>query len=365
MFQEAFLFAATVRENLALGWDATDDELLWALEAACARRFVERLPLGLDQLLGERGVTLSGGQRQRLALARALLRRPGLLMLDDATSAVDPTVERQILDGLADAARHDAGRRPPPLDDRPGRPRPVPGRRPHRRQRHPPGAARVGARLRLPRPSLRTGCGVTLDERDAPSRRRSPGSARRRGRRLGGDRASGASDEERPHPLPTPDETHILEAGALAVLRRGVAATPELRQGILFTALMALATAAGKLAVPVLIQQILDRGCHRAGGSARNSSIPPAPSPPSPWSCCTSSTAPYLRLVRASENSLLGLRVRTFDHIHRLSMAEHNEQRRGHWWPGSRATSRPWPSSWSGGRWRGSSTASSSSPPSP
>jgi ATP-binding cassette, subfamily B, bacterial len=102
VFQEAFLFAASVRENLALGWDASDEELHWALDAARARRFVERLPLGLDQPLGERGVTLSGGQRQRLALARALLRRPGLLMLDDATSAIDPTVERQILDGLPD-----------------------------------------------------------------------------------------------------------------------------------------------------------------------------------------------------------------------------------------------------------------------
>jgi ABC-type multidrug transport system fused ATPase/permease subunit len=100
VFQEAFLFADTVRENLALGWDVAEDELRWALEAARARRFVDRLPLGLDQELGERGVTLSGGQRQRLALARALLRRPGLLMLDDATSAVDPTVERQILDAL-------------------------------------------------------------------------------------------------------------------------------------------------------------------------------------------------------------------------------------------------------------------------
>jgi ATP-binding cassette subfamily B protein len=105
VFQEAFLFAATVRENLTLGWDASDEALFWALDAARARRFVERLPLGLDQPLGERGVTLSGGQRQRLALARALLRRPGLLMLDDATSAVDPTVERQILDGLPDTLR--------------------------------------------------------------------------------------------------------------------------------------------------------------------------------------------------------------------------------------------------------------------
>jgi ATP-binding cassette, subfamily B, bacterial len=99
-FQEAFVFADTVRENLTLGRRVADDDIRWALDRARAIRFVDHLPLGLDQSLGERGVTLSGGQRQRLALARALLRRPGLLMLDDATSAVDPTVERQILDGL-------------------------------------------------------------------------------------------------------------------------------------------------------------------------------------------------------------------------------------------------------------------------
>jgi ATP-binding cassette, subfamily B, bacterial len=99
-FQETFLFAASVRENLTFGEPVADEEVRWALARARADRFVDRLPGGLDQRLGERGVTLSGGQRQRLALARALLRRPGLLLLDDATSAVDPTIEQQILDGL-------------------------------------------------------------------------------------------------------------------------------------------------------------------------------------------------------------------------------------------------------------------------
>jgi ABC-type multidrug transport system fused ATPase/permease subunit len=98
--QSAFLFDDTVRGNVTLGLDVSDDEVWQALRTAQADGFVATLPDGLDARLGERGTTLSGGQRQRLALARALVRRPRLMVLDDATSAVDPEVEARILAGL-------------------------------------------------------------------------------------------------------------------------------------------------------------------------------------------------------------------------------------------------------------------------
>ena len=98
--QQAFLFDDTVRGNVTLGADLSEEEVWAALRIAQADGFVAALPHGLDTRLGERGTSLSGGQRQRLSLARALVRRPRLLVLDDATSAVDPEVEQRILAGL-------------------------------------------------------------------------------------------------------------------------------------------------------------------------------------------------------------------------------------------------------------------------
>ncbi|RLV49553.1 ABC transporter ATP-binding protein [Nocardioides mangrovicus] len=106
--QGTFLFDDTVRGNVTLGADVPDDAVWAALRTAQADGFVAALPHGLDSRLGERGTTLSGGQRQRLSLARALVRRPRLLVLDDATSAVDPEVEQRILAAMRESADDDA-----------------------------------------------------------------------------------------------------------------------------------------------------------------------------------------------------------------------------------------------------------------
>ncbi|SEG79711.1 ATP-binding cassette, subfamily B [Actinacidiphila yanglinensis] len=104
--EDSFLFSDTVRANIAYGKpDATDEEVLAATRAAQAHDFISALPDGYDTVVGEQGLTLSGGQRQRVALARAILTDPRLLLLDDATSAVDARVEAEIFDALREVMR--------------------------------------------------------------------------------------------------------------------------------------------------------------------------------------------------------------------------------------------------------------------
>ncbi|HVC24795.1 MAG TPA: ABC transporter ATP-binding protein [Acidimicrobiales bacterium] len=104
VFEESFLFSDTVRANIAYGRPgATDEEVEAAARIAQVQEFVERLPRGYDTLVGERGLSLSGGQRQRIALARAILYDPRIVVLDDATSAVDARIEDAIHDGLRTA----------------------------------------------------------------------------------------------------------------------------------------------------------------------------------------------------------------------------------------------------------------------
>jgi ATP-binding cassette subfamily B protein len=104
--QETFLFSATLRENIAFGApNASLEELLEAAEAAHIRQEFEEFPQGFETMVGERGVTLSGGQKQRAAIARALLRRPSILILDDALASVDTYTEERILGGLRNYTR--------------------------------------------------------------------------------------------------------------------------------------------------------------------------------------------------------------------------------------------------------------------
>ncbi|MFI5285343.1 MAG: ABC transporter ATP-binding protein [Candidatus Dormibacteria bacterium] len=103
VFEDSFLFSDSVRANIAYGRpEATDDEVEAAARVAQAHEFINELPRGYDTAIGERGLTLSGGQRQRIALARAILYNPRILILDDATSAIDARVEAAVHDGLRD-----------------------------------------------------------------------------------------------------------------------------------------------------------------------------------------------------------------------------------------------------------------------
>lgn len=102
VLQKNELFSGTVRENLQWGSQEANDEEIWAAcRAACADEFLERMPKGLDTDLGQGGVNVSGGQKQRLCIARALLKKPKILIFDDSTSAVDTATEAKIRTALA------------------------------------------------------------------------------------------------------------------------------------------------------------------------------------------------------------------------------------------------------------------------
>ena len=191
---------------------------------AAAAGFVDALPDGLDTRVGERGATLSGGQRQRLALARAVVRRPRLLVLDDATSAVDPSVEARILDALR-------------TSDEP--------------------ATVVVIAYRQATIALADEV-VWLEQGQALARGTHERAARRRARlRRAGPRLLAGGGGGMTDATVAADHR---EEGALATLRRGLRMMPEFRRGLPVTFALALVATAGRVVVPIAVQQVIDRG---------------------------------------------------------------------------------------------------------
>ncbi len=244
VFQEPFLFADTLRRNIDVQGTASDQDLAMALDLAQVTPFLSELPYGVETVVGERGVSLSGGQRQRVALARALLNRPKVLLLDDATSSLDPTTEARILTGLS--ARL-AGITTVAVANRPAT------------------IALADEVVYL------VGGRVKAQGRHedllADHRGLSPPGRGLRARPRGRRWACAPAGSERPGRWAMTKDAPVEVAadgtpmwGAAETVKRGWRASPELRRGAPLTVLLAFVGTGGRLAVPILIQQAIDKG---------------------------------------------------------------------------------------------------------
>ncbi len=299
--QSAFLFDDTVRGNVTLGADVPDEEVWAALRTAQADGFVAGLRDGLDGRLGERGTTLSGGQRQRLSLARALIRRPRLLVLDDATSAVDPEVEARIL-----AAMRERGGDSSMLL-----------------------IAYRKATIALADEVLFLDGGRIADRgTHAALLERNPAYARL----VNAYETEGVRDMTALDDL-VAEGTHVDtgdEISARETIRRGLAFSPELSKGFGWTLLLAAIGTAGRLVVPISVQQTLDRGLN--GPDGVDISFVTGMACLAALAIVATGVSSYFmtaRLFTASERGLATLRIKAFRHVHDLPLLTQNTERRG------------------------------------
>ncbi|WP_280405531.1 ABC transporter ATP-binding protein [Nocardia brasiliensis] len=294
VFDDPFLFSDTIAANIALGRpDATDTEIRAAAKSAAADDFILELPDGYDTVVGERGLTLSGGQRQRIALARALLARPRILVLDDATSAVDAITEAAIFDTLPDQDGRTTlilAHRESTLThaDRVIR---LPGPAGYQPVTHEAGA-RTGAGA-----SATTFAAAAADLSETPELRRTiallPPAAEQP-----------QLDEQR---LRQPDP-HFRLARLLRPVRRLIAAT---------LALLALDALIG-VGFPPIVRHAIDAGVGEADTSALGvAAVLGVLLVAAGWTIGAAST---LITARTGERMLYGLRIRSYAHLQRLGL---------------------------------------------